>query len=155
MKVISVIYTNCRYPVGNSLYRAARSLKNYFFVTDYDNIKEGDFIVSPMYDTSIQVVSVLLQKPTVNGATMFYDGIALKHLQIKKLNGKEFNINNVKTENKMEKNLFLFLLMYLVITVKLLTHIVLLIKELLVLMIYLVSFILLSILIQNCTIRNH
>jgi hypothetical protein len=32
-----------------------------------------------------------------------YDGIALKHLQIKKLNGKEFNINNVKTENKMEK----------------------------------------------------
>ena len=103
MKVISVIYTNCKFNVGDSLYRAARSMKNYFFVTDYDDIKAGDFIVSPMYDTNIQVVSVLLQKPTVNGATVSFDGIALKHLQIKKLNGKEFNINNVKTENKMEK----------------------------------------------------
>ena len=94
---IYVVYTT-RYLSSDEIKNSG--LKKYAFLCDYESINWGDLIVSPMYNTPMQVV----EKRYISDRVQ--NGVTLKTLIIDTVNGvkmKETPVNNNQKSSKMEK----------------------------------------------------
>lgn len=99
-RTIHVVYTTR--PLSIAEIRMA-GMKRYAFLCDYDMVRIGDTLVSPMYNTPMQVVEISYNTNRVQ------NGITLKNIIIDTINGvKPEEIitnksNNNQNSNKMEK----------------------------------------------------
>ena len=94
---IYVVYTT-RYLSSDEI--KSSGLKKYAFLCDYESINWGDLIVSPMYNTPMQVV----EKRYISDRVQ--NGVTLKTLIIDTVNGVKIKgtpVNNNQKSSKMEK----------------------------------------------------
>ena len=100
VRTIHVVYTTR--PLSIDEIRMV-GMKRYAFLCDYDMVQVGDTLVSPMYNTPIQVVEIS------NNTNRVQNGITLKNIIIDTINGVKpekitpNKFNNNQNSNKMEK----------------------------------------------------
>lgn len=99
-RTIHVVYTTR--PLSIAEIRMA-NMKRYMFLCKYDMVQIGDILVSPMYNTPMQVVEIS------NNTNKMQNGITLKNIIIDTINGVKpeeitsNKFNNNQNSNKMEK----------------------------------------------------